>query len=135
MKLKSAFCAKSFPTIRWPPFRPKVSISQAEWVRLAREVIVNTLFEKSGLQLKLTLSKQGDKVSKRGAKDRARPCNKKYLCLCLCLCLTPAPALSIYLSPSLSSLSPAPLTTSEGRQFQHPKTRTKKTSSLVADGY
>ena len=40
----------------------QVSISQAEWVRLAREVIVNTLFEKSGLQLKLTLSRQGDKV-------------------------------------------------------------------------
>lgn len=44
---------------------PQVSISQAEWVRLAREVIVNTLFEKSGLQLKLTLSRQGDKVRTR----------------------------------------------------------------------
>lgn len=41
----------------------QLSISQSEWVRLAREVIVNTLFEKSGLQLKLTLSKHGDKVS------------------------------------------------------------------------
>eukprot|EP00903_Cladosiphon_okamuranus_P010788 g10194.t1 len=40
----------------------EVSISQTEWVRLAREVIVNTLFEKSGLQLKLTLSSQEDKV-------------------------------------------------------------------------
>ncbi|CAM9663994.1 unnamed protein product, partial [Ectocarpus fasciculatus] len=40
----------------------EVSISQPEWVRLAREVIVNTLFEKSGLQLKLTLSRHGDKV-------------------------------------------------------------------------
>lgn len=45
-----------------------MSISQTEWVRLAREVIVSTLFEKSGLQLKLTLSGQGDKV--RGRKDR-----------------------------------------------------------------
>ncbi|CAM9287375.1 unnamed protein product [Ectocarpus sp. 12 AP-2014] len=40
----------------------EVSISQSEWVRLAREVIVNTLFEKSGLQLKLTLSSHRDKV-------------------------------------------------------------------------
>ncbi|CAM9423223.1 unnamed protein product [Scytosiphon promiscuus] len=40
----------------------EVSISHSEWVRLAREVIVNTLFERSGLQLKLTLSKNGDRV-------------------------------------------------------------------------
>ncbi|CAM9467714.1 unnamed protein product, partial [Laminaria digitata] len=39
-----------------------VSISQSEWIRLAREVIVSTLFAKSGLQLKLTLSRRRDKV-------------------------------------------------------------------------
>ena len=47
---------------------PQVSISHVEWVRLAREVIVNKLFEKSGLQLKLTLSRQGDKVRKGKSK-------------------------------------------------------------------
>ncbi len=41
----------------------QLAITHSEWVRLAREVIINTLFEKSGLQLKLTLSRQGDQVS------------------------------------------------------------------------
>ena len=40
----------------------QVSISKSEWIRLAREVIVSTLFAKSGLQLKLTLSRRRDKV-------------------------------------------------------------------------
>lgn len=40
----------------------QVSISKTEWIRLAREVIVSTLFAKSGLQLKLTLSRRRDKV-------------------------------------------------------------------------
>lgn len=52
--------------LSWTSRTSQVSISQTEWVRLARELIVNTLFEKSGLQLKLTLSKEEDKVRRAG---------------------------------------------------------------------
>ncbi|CAM9963202.1 unnamed protein product [Choristocarpus tenellus] len=40
----------------------ELSVSHVEWLRLAREVIINTLFTQSGLQLKLTMSRGGDKV-------------------------------------------------------------------------
>lgn len=70
----------------------QVSISQAEWVRLAREVIVNTLFEKSGLQLKLTLSRQEDKVRKTEAKKLFRLI-LSAISLSLPLTVSPAPSL------------------------------------------
>lgn len=67
-----------------PPVAHQVSISRSEWVRLAREVIVNTLFAKSGLQLKLTLSRQRDRVSGSYCLYELFVCSSLLVCFCFC---------------------------------------------------